>query len=126
MKLRLSASTTAGGAIWGTTFHKMPSQPDRKRLYNPLYLAFVLSPNHNQTQKAQATNTILVLHYAYRTSAMPYGFMDFIQHYNDDTMSAVSSQITGIWPVCSTVRPGAHQRKHRSSASLAFVRGIHW
>ena len=46
-------------------------------------------------------------------------------HYNDVTMSAMVSQITGILTVCSTVCSGAHQRKHQSSASLAFVTGIH-
>ena len=40
-------------------------------------------------------------------------------------MSAMVSQITGVSIVCSTVCSGAHQRKHQSSASLAFVRGIH-
>ena len=34
-------------------------------------------------------------------------------------------QITGVSIVCSTVASGADQRKHQSSASLAFVRGIH-
>ena len=41
-------------------------------------------------------------------------------------MSAMASQITGVLFVCSTVCSGADQRKHRSSASLTFVRGIHW
>ena len=36
-----------------------------------------------------------------------------------------ASQITGISLVCSTVCSGADQRKHQSSAPLAFVRGIH-
>ena len=35
------------------------------------------------------------------------------------------SQITGVSNVCSTIRSGAHQRKAQSSASLAFMRGIH-
>ena len=34
-------------------------------------------------------------------------------------------QITGVSIVYSTVCSGADQRKHQSSASLAFVRGIH-
>ena len=38
-------------------------------------------------------------------------------------MSAMASQITGVAIVCSTVC--SSQRKHQSSASLAFVRGIH-
>ena len=40
-------------------------------------------------------------------------------------MSVVASQITSVSIVCSTVGSGAGQRKHQSSASLAFVWGIH-
>ena len=46
-------------------------------------------------------------------------------HYNDVTMSAVVSQITSLAIVYSAVYSGADQRKHQSSASLAFARGIH-
>ena len=40
-------------------------------------------------------------------------------------MGAMASQITSLTIVYSTVHSGADQRKHQSSASLAFVRGIH-
>ena len=40
-------------------------------------------------------------------------------------MSAMVSQITGVSIVYSTVSSGADQRKHQSSASLAFVRLTH-
>ena len=40
-------------------------------------------------------------------------------------MGAVASQITSLMIVYSTVRSGADQRKQQSSASLAFVQGIH-
>ena len=40
-------------------------------------------------------------------------------------MGAMASQITSLTTVYSTVYSGADQRKHQSSASLAFVRGIH-
>ena len=40
-------------------------------------------------------------------------------------MRAAGSQITGVPIVCSTVCSGGDQRKHQSSALLAFVRGIH-
>ena len=40
-------------------------------------------------------------------------------------MSAMASQITGNSIVYSTVCSGTDQRKHQSSAPLAFVRGIH-
>ena len=46
-------------------------------------------------------------------------------HYSDVMMGAMTSQITGGLTVCSTVCSGADQRKHQSSASLAFVTGIH-
>ena len=40
-------------------------------------------------------------------------------------MGAIASQITSIMTVYTTVYSGVDQRKHQSSASLAFVRGIH-
>ena len=47
------------------------------------------------------------------------------EHYNDVIMTMMASQITSITIVYSTVYSGADQRKHQSSSSLAFVRGIH-
>ena len=46
-------------------------------------------------------------------------------HYNDVIMDAVASQITSLTIVYSTVDSDADQRKHQSSAWLAFVGGIH-
>ena len=46
-------------------------------------------------------------------------------HFNDVRMSAMASQIVGVSIVCSPVVSGADQRKYQSSASLAFVQGIH-
>ena len=46
-------------------------------------------------------------------------------HYSDVIISAVASQITNLTIVYSTVYSGADERNHQSSASLAFVRGIH-
>ena len=40
-------------------------------------------------------------------------------------MGAMASQITSLTIVYSTVYSDADQRKHQSSASLAFVWGIH-
>ena len=40
-------------------------------------------------------------------------------------MDGISSQITSLTIFYSTVYSDADQRKHQSSASLAFVRGIH-
>ena len=46
-------------------------------------------------------------------------------HYNHVIMGVIASQINRLTIVYSTVYSGADQRKHESSASLAFVRGIH-
>ena len=46
-------------------------------------------------------------------------------HFNDVIMSAMASQISGVSIVSSIVGSGADQRKHQSSASLAFAQGIH-
>ena len=46
-------------------------------------------------------------------------------HYCDIIMGMMASQITSFTIVYSTVYSGIDQRKHQSSASLAFVRGIH-
>ena len=43
--------------------------------------------------------------------------------YSDVTVSGMASQITGISTVCSMVC--SYQRKHKNSASLALVSGIH-
>ena len=47
------------------------------------------------------------------------------QHHDDVIMSKMKSQITSLMIVYSSVYSGADQRKHQSSASLAFVREIH-
>ena len=46
-------------------------------------------------------------------------------HYDDVIMGVMASQMTGLTIVYSTVYSDADQRKHQSSASLAFVLGIH-
>ena len=46
-------------------------------------------------------------------------------HYDDVIMTMLASQITGLTVVYSIVYSGVNQRKHQSSASLAFVREIH-
>ena len=46
-------------------------------------------------------------------------------HYADVMMDTMASQITSLTIVYSTVYSDIDQRKHQSSASLAFVGGIH-
>ena len=52
----------------------------------------------------------------------PFEINLITSHYGDVTMSAMASQITRLTIVYSIVY--SDQRKHQSSASLAFVRGI--
>ena len=46
-------------------------------------------------------------------------------YYSDVIMSPMASQTIGVSMGCSTVCSRADQRRYQSSASLAFVRGIH-
>ena len=48
-----------------------------------------------------------------------------LAHYSDVIMGTIASQITSLTIVYSTIYSDADQRKHQSSASLAFVWGIH-
>ena len=48
-----------------------------------------------------------------------------ISNYSDVIINAMASQNTSLPVVYSTVNSGRDQRKHQSSTSLAFVRGIH-
>ena len=50
---------------------------------------------------------------------------DQCKHYDDVIMGAIASLITSLTIIYSTVYSDADQRKHQSSASLAFVWGIH-
>ena len=54
-----------------------------------------------------------------------YGGLFFKLHYNEVIMGAMASQMTSLTIVYSTFYSEADRRKHQSSASLAFVRGIH-
>ena len=48
-----------------------------------------------------------------------------VKHYGDVVMGTVASQITSLTIVYSIVYSGTDRRKYQSSASLAFVWGIH-
>ena len=48
-----------------------------------------------------------------------------VRHYCDVIIGVMMSQITSLTIFYSTVYSGADQRKHQSSASMAFVWGIH-
>ena len=64
---------------------------------------------------------------SYQESQIAFGWVVICisYHYNDIIMGAIASQITSLTIVYSTLYSDADQRKHQSSASLAFVLGIH-
>ena len=74
--------------------------------------------------------TPMISHWSYHSLAMSpryviYSNHESLKHYGDVIMGAIASQITSLMVVYSIVYSDADQRKHQSSASLAFVRGIH-
>ena len=52
-------------------------------------------------------------------------YLCIVMHYRDVIMGTIASQITSLTIVYSIVYSDLDQRKHQSSASLAFVGGIH-
>ena len=64
--------------------------------------------------------TVYLMKYVHNFVSFCWGY-----HYYDVIMGAMGSQITKLTTVYSTLYCGAEQRKHQSSASLAFMRAIH-
>ena len=52
-------------------------------------------------------------------------FLKTVRHYSGVIMGALGSQIASLTIVYSTVYSGTDQRKHQSSASRAFLQGMH-
>ena len=73
--------------------------------------------------------SFICLEMPYSTTGNNNGFCSIpghvhLYHYSDVIMRAMMSQITSLTIVYSTVYSGADLRKHHSSVSLAFVKGI--
>ena len=76
-----------------------------------------------------ATGKYVLRHEISRDFNIRYILVDYLywiyRHYGDVIMDTMTSRITSLTVVYSAVYSGTDQRKHQSSASLAFVRGIH-
>ena len=79
-------------------------------------------PTHNKSY-IYATRTAFLLYCIWHLMAYLQGHIDC--RYSNVIMSEIVSQISGVSIVYSIICSGADQRKHQSSASLAFVKGIH-
>ena len=85
---------------------------------------------HLKTDMIQSHETKIWRHHEYSPAATHCERFDLTFHkycydYHDVIMTAIASQITSLTIVYSIVYSDEDQRKHQSSASLAFVRGIH-
>ena len=108
------------GQLRGKCFHLMTSPWSRNGWVNILSMyRLPVCRYHNNGNKKHS------LYRLFNTKLFIPWTNDGIFHYSDVIMGAMSSQMTGVSIVCTTVCSGADQRKHQSSASLAFVRGIH-
>ena len=83
--------------------------------------SFDLKILHNHPYSCVVTNTMRPPY------NMFYCILSYYRqcHYSDVIMSGIASQNTSLTIVYSTVYSDADQRRHQSSASLAFVRGTH-
>ena len=84
--------------------------------------ALSLQMSWQQIGTRPSANTMLILVYTWMISR---NANVALRHYDDVIMTTMAAQITSLTVVYSTVNSDANQRKHQSSASLAFVQGIH-
>ena len=78
--------------------------------------------NKSSAKKQEASN----LHEFSESGFVDVTFLYLVVHFNDVIMRAMASQIISLTIVYSTVYSGTDERKqYQSSASLAFVRGLH-
>ena len=85
------------------------------RYYWNLFLSVQLTRKQHKFGKWTGTEQAT---YRYPNQRLPSYWRT--HHYNDVIMDSMASQITSL-----TIYSGGDQRKHQSSASLVFVRGIH-
>ena len=85
-------------------------------------MPFLLLDTHPRGFGLRNTNTGWILSDHWSTSSFDGVYTT---HYGDVKMGAIASQITSFTNVYRIVYPDADQRKHQSSASLAFMRGNH-
>ena len=90
---------------------------DTERPMSVIIVADVLTPNKPQAISNHHTDSSVIKEYERSWGRQ--------LHYCDAVMGAMVSQIISFTIVYSAVHSDPDQRKHQSSASLAFVRGIH-
>ena len=111
--------------------HVLCNEPDKYICVNLLYFwpltAFrdMLWPPNKRAESRPNKNIPTIMHMVLLClDEVRYWWLGS-GHYGDVIMSVIASQIISLAIVYSSVYSGADQRKHQSSASLAFVREIH-
>ena len=109
---------------------------EKESIKAPHYLPFVceepwVTGNHNWPMVSSCKEPLIRRVFPYHDIIMGLIYawilnsVLFLGHCNDVIMGAMASQIASLTIVSAIVYSGADQRKHQSSASLSFVRGIH-
>ena len=87
---------------------------------------------HHEAKEHRMVNAIFIIVFMIKmgklsnaTGQRIHSVLDFVGHYCDAMMGTVASQVTSLTIVYTTVYSDADQSKHQSSASLAFVWGVH-
>ena len=91
--------------------------------FRPFWIPLSWNKNVRSTHDSQRNAVIMILLVDGPTQASGRTLAG--KHYDDVIMGTIASQITSLTSVYSTVYSGEDQSKHQSSASLAFVWGIH-
>ena len=139
---RKHQSSASLAFVWG--IHRVPVKSPHKGPVTRKMFSFddVIMCTHNKTKH---NNTVCIFHgtfcgftpWAHKMRFRDIKFLRIqrkcliLEYFvskitlDDVIMGAMASQITNLTIVYSTVYSGSDQRKHQSSASLAFVRGIH-
>ena len=91
----------------------------------PVFLLCLRSDNNNYPPRLTVARPSDRGPWTLATSQLVPRGVSSVVHYDDVIMTMLASQITSLTVVYSIVYSGVNQRKHQSSASLAFVREIH-
>ena len=130
-----------GVTHWGYTCGRMfrervwnlVNKSSRNLIHGSLFLGVQCSTGQLWLVILQATNSVLNqrwpgwpdIRIGSTVAQHEISMLFHYNHYNDVIMSAMASHITSLTTVYSGGYSGADERKHHSSALLAFVGGIH-
>ena len=99
----------------------MENYPLRRKECSSLTTLTVYALGHKDTARYELHNIQVI--YSICDDFICGVDLNHASYYNDVIMGAIASQITSLTIVYSIVYSDADQRKHQSSASLAFVTG---